>query len=83
MEDKFVGINDWVLKGNKGGKTVSECDKSMVGGYDIMGVGASASKEFQLPGHKRLRLAGTIYKIDSWDNEWMFVRVDGVDIWKR
>ena len=25
----------------------------------------------------------TIYKIDSWDNEWMYVKVDGVDVYKQ
>lgn len=54
----------------------------MVGGFDILGATASASKEFEIPPHKRLRLMMTIYKIDSWDNEWMFVKVDGVDVWK-
>jgi hypothetical protein len=46
-----------VLTKNKGGKLINECGgKSMVGGYDIMGVGASASKTFNIPPHKRLRL---------------------------
>lgn len=25
----------------------------------------------------------TIYKLEDWFGEWMFVRVDGMDIWKR
>lgn len=57
MEDKFTGINGWILNKNKGGKLINECSgKSMVGGFDIMGVGATATKTFDVPPHKRLRL---------------------------
>jgi len=57
LEDKFTGINGWILTNNKAGRTVAECNgKSMVGGFDIMGIGASAKKTFEIPPHKRLRL---------------------------
>jgi len=42
LEDTFTGLNGWTLKNNKGGKTISACDKSMVGGFDILGATASA-----------------------------------------
>ncbi|CAD8123671.1 unnamed protein product [Paramecium sonneborni] len=54
----------------------------MVGGFDIMGTKASATKTFDVPPHKRLRLQSTIYKIDSWDGEFMIIKVDGTDVWK-
>ena len=57
MEDKFTGTNGWILTNNKAGRTVSECNgKSMIGGHDIMGIGANAKKTFEIPPHKRLRL---------------------------
>ncbi|CAK64683.1 unnamed protein product (macronuclear) [Paramecium tetraurelia] len=83
LEDKFTGVNGWVLTGNKAGRTVAECNgKSMVGGFDIMGAGGKATKTFEIPPHKRLRLQTTIYKIDSWDGEFMMIKVDGTDVWK-
>lgn len=54
----------------------------MVGGFDIMGIGAKATKTFEIPPHKRLRLQATIYKIDSWDGEFMIIKVDGTEVWK-
>ena len=24
-----------------------------------------------------------MYKIDSWDNEWLIIKFDGVEVWKR
>jgi len=55
----------------------------MIGGYNIFGLKASAEKTFEIPPHHRLRLQMTIFKIDSWDNEWMYVKVDGVDVYKQ
>jgi len=49
----------------------------MVGGFNIFGVGATAEKKFTIPSHKKLRLQMTIFKIDSWDDEWMMIKVDG------
>lgn len=48
----------------------------MIGGYNVFGKGASAEKTFNVPPHKRLRIEATVYKIDSWDNEWFFLKVD-------
>ena len=62
---------------------MNDCSgKYLVGGFDIMGVGASAKKTFDIPSHKRIKIQSNIYKIDSWDGENMIVKVDGVEVWK-
>ena len=67
------------MKNNKAGRGISECGgKNLVGGFNIFGKGASAEKRFTIPAHKRIRLLVTLYKVDSWDNHWMYIRIDGV-----
>ena len=83
-DDKFTGLEDWVLAKNMGGTLIYDCNgKTLVGGYKSLGAGATATKKFSLPLHKRLRLIVTMYKIDSWDNEWLIIKFDGVEVWKR
>lgn len=53
----------------------------MVGGFDIFGAKAAAEKTFNLPPHLRLKISMTLYQIDSWDNEFMYIRLDGKDIY--
>lgn len=43
MEEKFAGLNGWTIEKSAGGRTHSECDgKSLVGGFNVFGVGATA-----------------------------------------
>lgn len=54
----------------------------MVGGYNIFGRAAAAKKTFKIPDHTRLRMIFTVFKIDSWDLEWFYAKVDGINVWK-
>jgi hypothetical protein len=84
MEKTFSGLNGWTLASNKGGATHSQCaGTTLVGGFNIFGVRASATKTFDVPRHKRVRLMVQLWKIDSWDNEWFFVQVDGMKIYNQ
>lgn len=38
---------------------------------------------FNIPEHSRVRLLVQLWKIDSWDNEWLYINVDGVRLWER
>ena len=49
---------------------------------NIFGKGAVAEKKYQLSGHKRVKFYVKLYKIDSWDIEFMFIFIDGVEFWK-
>ena len=61
-----------------------DCDgKTLVGGYKSLVRGAIATKAFSLPKHKKIRLMLKIYKLDSWDNEWLIIKFNGVEVWKR
>jgi hypothetical protein len=57
---------------------MTKCDKvGLVGGYGAFGKGATALKQLNLPPHYKLKVNVQLWKIDSWDNEVMFVLVDG------
>ena len=72
------------MKNNKAGRVISECGgKNLVGGFDILGKSASAEKRFNIPAHKKIKLSITLYKLDSWDDEWMYIRIDGIEVWKQ
>ncbi|CAD8096037.1 unnamed protein product [Paramecium sonneborni] len=80
--EKFTNSFGWILQNTTVDTIISYClDKSILGGFGILGVGASAKKQFIIPNHKRLRLQIVLYKIDSWDNEKIFILVDNVEIW--
>jgi len=82
VDKTFTGVDGWTLTGAAGGRTNSDCGGvSLVGGFNVFGAGASAKKTFVIPAaHKRLRLTVQLWKIDSWDGEWLFIDVDGVKI---
>ena len=45
------------MKGNKEGRLVSECGgKYLVGGFNVLGKGGVAEKNYKLPGHKRVKI---------------------------
>lgn len=53
-----------------------------MGGYSVFGKGASATKTLtELPSHDMLRVRLQFWKIDSWDTEMAFIKVDGRAIW--
>lgn len=54
-----------------------------MGGYNSLALGGTAAKTFNLPKHKKLRIRLKIYKFDSWDNEWLAIKFNGVEVWKR
>jgi hypothetical protein len=55
----------------------------MVGGYNVM-AGGTLEKEFFLPSAGcEIRLQMTYVKIDTWDNEWARVKIDGTTVWEE
>ena len=45
---------------------------------------AVASKKFSgLPEHKRLRVRVELWKIDAWDGEELFIKLDDNEIWRQ
>ncbi|CAD8189874.1 unnamed protein product [Paramecium octaurelia] len=79
---KFTSLEGWILKETQQNLIITNYqDKTIVGGYGILGVGATAEKLFILPPHTQLRLEVTLYKIDSWDGENIIIEVDSQDVW--
>lgn len=69
-----------------GAKSVAtDCSGVKVfGGFDVFGPGASITKVIgNLPLHNAMRLRLQFWKIDSWDNEFAKVVVDGFEVWSR
>lgn len=48
-----------------------------------MGIGAAASKTYHLGAHSALRLKVSLWKLDSWDGEVLFIKIDGAFVWKK
>eukprot|EP00759_Apiculatamorpha_spiralis_P009384 PhF_6_TR15991/c1_g1_i1/m.25091 len=57
--------------------TYCDLHGSMLGGYNMFGTGATITRQFQLPAHKRLRIKARVLSIDTWDGEAFLVHVDG------
>lgn len=55
----------------------------LLGGYKVLGKGATVYKQFKLPAHYAVRVQFKLMKIDSWDNHDFFLYADGVDIYKN
>jgi len=55
----------------------------LVGGFNIFGAKALARKSWTVPKHKRMRIMVQMWKIDSWDGEFLFIDVDGSRIWQK
>ncbi|CAK93812.1 unnamed protein product (macronuclear) [Paramecium tetraurelia] len=79
---KFTSLEGWILKETQQNLMITDYqDKTIVGGQNILGVGATAEKLFILPPHTQLRLEVTLYKIDLWDGENIIIEVDDQNIW--
>lgn len=57
---------------------VTDCGGTkLFGGFEKFGKDASVSKTFEdIPRHKRVRVLFELWKIDSWDGEDAFVKLD-------
>ena len=55
---------------------------TILGGYDQFGAGASAQKVFDTAiAHTELKVEAEYIKIDTWDNEYGRMYIDGVERW--
>ncbi|CAD8195449.1 unnamed protein product [Paramecium pentaurelia] len=80
--DKFTSSEGWILKQSQQSTIITDCqDKTIFGGYGVLGVGGIAEKQFFIPHHSQLRLQITLYKIDSWDGEIIIIEIDDEMIW--
>ncbi|CAK59325.1 unnamed protein product (macronuclear) [Paramecium tetraurelia] len=73
-----IADNDgWLMHGNNGNVFNSTCGtKSLFGGFNILGAGASVSKIISLPAHFKVRVSLEFWKIDSWDEEILYIILD-------
>jgi hypothetical protein len=71
----------WTVTGAK--SQSSSCSGvALFGGFNVFGTGAAITKVIgNIPIHNALRLRLQFWKIDSWDNEFARIYVDGVLIW--
>lgn len=80
-----AGLDGWKMTGVLSGLVLTVCDETPVlGGYDVAGKGAAASKTFtRLPDHERLLVTFKFYFVHSWDGEVARLTVDGEEVWSR
>ena len=66
--------------------SVTTCGKygKILGGYNVFGAGAIAQKTVaQTPAHSEYKLTLSYIYIDTWDDEWAQVRIDGNEVWSH
>jgi len=82
-QDVFPGASGWET--TFGGTTTS-CGSfgEMLGGAGVAGGNEYAQKTFSaLPSHTYLLVQLEFFAIDSWDWEYAYVYVDGIEVWRK
>jgi len=74
-------LNGWNINGDGDGYT--KCSKvSIIGGSGAFGKGSYISKTYEgVPNHYELKISFTLYLIDSWDNEFFKVLINGAEVY--
>ncbi|CAD8181501.1 unnamed protein product [Paramecium octaurelia] len=73
----------WIVSNNQNGNLTSICNGfSLFGGFNLFGNTTIVSKHFSLPTHYQLKITFEFWKIDSWDNEFVYIFVDDA-LWKK
>ena len=72
-------LSSWVIENQNEQNFITKCrDTSLVGGYNAFGSKAKMSKSYtDLPPHYKVRVAISVYTIDSWDDEQFEIYADG------
>ncbi|CAD8059213.1 unnamed protein product [Paramecium primaurelia] len=64
----------WIVSNNYQGNLFTKCNGvTLFGGYYAFGNKAIVSKLFKLPPHYQLKITFQFWKIDSWDNESVYL----------
>lgn len=64
----------------------SHCGRwgKILGGYNVLGKGSTLEKFFKLPcSSNRVRFEFEFIRIDSWDGEEAWLRLNGKEVWRR
>ena len=58
--------------------------ETLFGGFGLWGAKTSVTKQYtNLPPHESISLSFNFFKIDSWDNHYFLVYVNGVLVYNR
>ncbi|CAD8095968.1 unnamed protein product [Paramecium primaurelia] len=74
--NNIIDNEGWWVQGNNGQLTSFCNGVSLFGGFNLFGSGASVSKSISLPPHFRIRVSLEFWKIDSWDDEFVYFILD-------
>ena len=53
------------------------------GGFNVYGKGAEMKITLDLKPHYSIKVKFAFMKLDSWNNEEAFLRIDNNEVWKR
>ncbi|CAD8193714.1 unnamed protein product [Paramecium pentaurelia] len=74
--NNIVDNEGWWVQGSSGQLTSFCGAESLFGGYNAFGSGVSVSKIISLPPHYKIRVSLEFWKIDSWDDEFVYFILD-------
>ena len=80
----FTTNEGWAVVKPYSSPYIQNCGVTKVfGGYNILGSGSSLVKSVVLPPHYKMKIKLKFFKIDSWDDEFFRIYVDGLKVFER
>ncbi|CAD8114331.1 unnamed protein product [Paramecium sonneborni] len=78
----LISMEDWATINAYG--NFSDCDGTQIfGGFNTFGMGTKVMKLIQLPPHFYVQIKMKFWKIDTWDNEYFNINIDGAQAFSQ
>ncbi|CAD8148346.1 unnamed protein product [Paramecium octaurelia] len=84
FQDEYtMDASGWIVSSNFNGILFSACiGIRLFGGFNVFGTNAIISKQFSLPPHYQIKVTLEFWKIDGWDDEFVYTIVDDT-LWQK
>ncbi|CAD8148392.1 unnamed protein product [Paramecium octaurelia] len=77
QDTNTMDASGWIVSNNYNGNLFSNCNGfRLFGGADTFAAKTKISKRFSLPPHYKLNVTLEFWKVDSWDDEYVYIIVD-------
>ncbi|CAD8187217.1 unnamed protein product [Paramecium octaurelia] len=77
FSDKNYNNEGWQVKSSYGTTLFTQCDnQTLFGGFNTFGKSTLITYNSSLPPHYQIIISVKIWKIDSWNDEWIYMLLD-------